>query len=268
MTGTFELVPLEENIFMSKYALVDVDWHVPMESVGDVSVIKGFGSYYIQEEFAVHHRLSLELNIDQDPLTHFDSGLVVGGFDYPRIDIGVSVNGIECYDTVLNIVAEPEDSRRCGGIVGIPCEAPEEFCKLPEGHCCCDFLGFCTPMPTVCIEIWAPVCGCDGVTYGNECEADAAGISIDFRGECNAICEPDFEPDGDVDGTDASTFKRYYGRSQLNDPCNDINPCNGDFDCDEDVDGSDASVFKDDFGRSLLKNPCPISAAGILCSYY
>ncbi len=80
-------------------------------------------------------------------------------------------------------------------------------------------------------------------------------------------CEGDFDCDGDVDGTDTSFFKLYFGRNLLFYPCDEINPCNGDFDCDNDCDGTDAALFKSDFGRSSFNNPCPACVVGDWCVY-
>jgi len=40
------------------------------------------------------------------------------------------------------------------------------------------------PPPDACITLWDPVCGCDGVTYGNDCERERAGVALDYSGMC------------------------------------------------------------------------------------
>ena len=73
----------------------------------------------------------------------------------------------------------------CGGFAGLTCR-PDEWCDYPEGTTCgfADHLGTCRPRPEGCFTVVDPHCGCDGVTYSNECEANRAGFDVSGAGSC------------------------------------------------------------------------------------
>lgn len=79
--------------------------------------------------------------------------------------------------------AVPDNS--CGGIAGRPC-AGGAFCDFAVENAChgADLMGVCKPVPRMCTMVYDPVCGCNGVTYGNDCARVNAREQLAHRGAC------------------------------------------------------------------------------------
>ena len=123
----------------------------------------------------------------------FEGYITVGAVDFPPgAELTWTLNG-EVYsigDDFIEIIP------------GILLQSPIEICVTYTSDACPDGFEFCETinfggggdcidpslidLSAFCITLWAPVCGCNGVTYSNECHAiNYGGVTSWTDGECN-----------------------------------------------------------------------------------
>jgi hypothetical protein len=104
--GGFRLLERAPDPLFENYDVSGVAWTIQLPE--GPQTITGTGSYRVGGEFAVQQQMALDLSIGGAPAKHFDSGLLLGGGEFPRIAIAVSLHRMQtCLDTVIQVRAIP-----------------------------------------------------------------------------------------------------------------------------------------------------------------
>ena len=78
----------------------------------------------------------------------------------------------------------------CGGVAGITCDSGL-WCEGRANQCgVADAQGTCVRVPEACAMNHAPVCGCNGQTFSNDCQRRSARVSRASDGACRDTRQP------------------------------------------------------------------------------
>lgn len=110
--------------------------------------------------------------------------IIAGGIALPKCKPGSNCGPLAIASEFYFRVTRRE-GKGCGGRGTGFCNAGQ-FCQWKDTDICgaFDAGGKCSYKPEICNDIFAQVCGCDGKTYPNSCNANAAGTSVSGPGAC------------------------------------------------------------------------------------
>jgi hypothetical protein len=113
------------------------------------------------------------------------SGVLVAGTHVTETGPGGSMNALVASELYLEVT--PASPGHCGGFAGFTCDEGYVCDYAVEDGCgFADALGTCVLRPDVCPAVVMPVCGCNGETYGNDCERLQAGVGLAHDGPCES----------------------------------------------------------------------------------
>lgn len=101
------------------------------------------------------------------------------GFTYPNTQCA-NFDGVRLRETIPCPCASKSDC------------VDGQYCAASDS---CEGVGECFSPPESCEPITEPVCGCDGETYPNECEAAQARVRVSANGPCDCETNDDCASD-------------------------------------------------------------------------
>lgn len=126
------------------------------------------------------HRETFVLNTFDDPKSHTAFGYTTTLVDLAPNRSVTDPPAPEDYVVTLQISEAVE-----GCSNNDDCPARSEYCRKEQGDC--DGIGQCKLLPMICTDQVDPVCGCDGKTYNNACDAAVQGVNVAYKGKCEQV---------------------------------------------------------------------------------